>query len=181
MPKVLIGYRQKAQEKRKRREIDKRLKNQVKAAKKPRTSLMDAMPNHKGSVSPDTLSGNMQRSPLHRSRSSPSRRSPLPRLLPEELLNAEPIPRPLTYPSDSAVVKLDIAKKRRLLQIDPKPPKDIQKGHFKIRVLPSASNDLPPKSSKDSRALRESWLTGQRGPKGGVQRRKTGGGFVRAK
>lgn len=181
MAKSLIGYRQKAEGKRKRRELDMRLKNQVKAAKRPRTNPMDATPNHEGSVSPDTLSGNMQRSLPHQSRSSPSRRAPLPRLLPEELLNAEPIARPLTHPSDLPVVKLDVAKKRKLLHIDSEPPKDIQKGRFKIRVLPSASNDLPPKFSKESQALREYWLTGQRGPRGGVQRRKTGGGFVRAK
>ena len=176
-----MGYRQKAEEKRKRKELDIRLKKQVKAAKKPRPSLVDDTPHSESPISPDTLIGNMQHPLAYQSTSSPPKREPLPRLLPEELLNAEPIARPVTPPPDLPVAKLDIAKKRKLLNIDSKPPKDIQKGAFKIRVLPTVSSNLPPKSSKESKALRESWLLGQRGPKGGVERRKTGGGFVRTK
>lgn len=137
---------------------------------------------HAGSPkSLETVVGKIPNPLSHGSSSSPPRREPLPRLLPEELLNAEPLARPLTQPTGLPVVKSDVVKKRKLLNIDSKPPKDIQKGGFKIRVLPASSSNLPPKSSTESKALRESWLLGQRGPKGGVERRKMGGGFIRTK
>ncbi|KAL8831291.1 MAG: hypothetical protein Q9191_000947 [Dirinaria sp. TL-2023a] len=171
---------QKAKEKRKRKELDTRLKNQVKAAKKSRSSLVKIPSHSESPISPETLLGNMQ-NPLSRgSSSSGLRREPLPRLLPEELLNAEPVARPLAHPP-LPVVKSDVAKKRKLSNIPPKPPKDIQKGAYKIRVLPAISSNLPPKSSTESKVLRESWLLGHRGPKGGVERRKMGGGFIRTK
>lgn len=129
-------------------------------------------------TSADTLIGNKQQPFRQDGRSSTSQRAALPLLLPQELLNAEPAVTPLTLQPEKPKAKPDISRKRKRLTMDSKPPKDLQKGRFKIRVLPTASDNLPPKPSKESKSLRESWLTGQRG-KRGIERRKPGGSFVR--
>ena len=103
----------------------------------------------------------------------------LPLLLPEEILAAQPvIPAPKPPFSNS---KVAIRQKRKFLDLESKPPKDIKRGDVTIRVLQDKRSVLPPKSSQFSKSLRESWLTGRRGFKGeiGVPRRKLGGGFVR--
>ena len=175
--------RQKAEEKRKRRERDLRLKIQAKVSKRPLEDYMtDESSKAETSISPDTLLGSVNtRDPQHESSLKSPKKVPLPLLLPAELLNAEPVIRSPTPPVEVDVVKSSIARKRKLLERDSKPLKDVQRGGVKIRVLPSGSGHLPPKASKDSKMLRESWLTGQRGPKGGIARRKLGGGFVRVR
>ena len=104
---------------------------------------------------------------------------PLPLLLPMEILAAEPVVHAPTPPFSSS--KLAISQKRKFLDAEPKPPKDVKRGNVRIRVLPDNRSNLPPESSQASKALRESWLTGRMGSKGVVQvpRRKPSGGFVR--
>lgn len=104
---------------------------------------------------------------------------PLPLLLPMEILAAEPVVHAPTPPFSNS--KLAISQKRKFLDPEPKPPKDIKRGNVRIRVLPDNRSNLPPESSQASKALRESWLTGRMGRKGVVQlpRRKPSGEFVR--
>ena len=180
---ALTSKRQKAEEKRKRRERDLRLKIQAKTSKKTlENSLADGIIESESPISPDTLIGSVhtqgQQDHLNQ---EPPRKAPLPLLLPDEILNAEPIIPPPTLPKNVPAVTSDLSRKRKLLETSSKPPKDVQHGDLKIRVLSSDPGYLPPKASKESKMLRESWLTGQRGPKGGIARRKLGGGFVRAR
>lgn len=175
--------RQKAEEKRKRRERDLRLKVQAKAAKRDLgQSPVDNTPELETPISPDTLLGSFSTlGPQDQSSTKQPEKDRLPLLLPDELLNAEIVVRPRTPPPHVSQVRLDVSRKRKLLDIVSKPPKDVQRGGLKIRVLSTDGGHLPPKPSKEGKMLRESWLTGQRGPRGGFQRRKIGGGFVRAR
>ena len=111
--------------------------------------------------------------------SKPSGKTPLPLLLPEEILAAQPVIPASKRPfSDN---KLAIRQKRKLLDFESKPPKDTKCGDIILRVLQDKRSVLPPKSSPLSKSVRESWLMGRRGFKGeiGVPRRKLSGGFVR--
>lgn len=105
--------------------------------------------------------------------------TPLPLLLPMEILAAEPVVHAPIPPLSKN--KLAISQKRKLLDPEPKPPKDVKRGNVNIRVLPDNRSILPPICSQASKALRESWLTGRLGLKGGIQvpRRKPTGSFVR--
>jgi len=101
----------------------------------------------------------------------------LPALLPDDILAAEPPVRPPTPPPIALAV---ISKKQRFTDTDPRPPKDIKKGSIKVRVLEDNKSVLPPRASKVSKNLKESWLAGERGRKKAVsRRRKTGIGFLR--
>ena len=105
----------------------------------------------------------------------------LPLLLPEEILASQPVvPTPAPPRSHGKVAS---GKKLKFLDLESKPPKDIKRGRVTISVLEENRSMLPPKSSQDSKALREYWLTGRRGLKSAivVPRRKPSGGFVRRK
>ncbi|KAI4214730.1 MAG: hypothetical protein LQ351_002805 [Letrouitia transgressa] len=114
----------------------------------------------------------------------------IPDLLPLELLAEEPAPRAPTppFPSEHRPAQQTSlkAQKRKLLDQDPRPRKDIKVGKYKVRVLEAlvSQTGLPPKASKNSKAVRERWLVGREGAKGKmcVERRGWGvggGGFVR--
>ena len=108
-----------------------------------------------------------------------STKATLPALLPDELLTADPIVQLPKRPSP--VGRNIVSKKTKLLDIDQNVPKDIKRGNRIIRVVQVERSILPPPSSATSKAIRERWLTGQRGSLGapGVPRRKLNGGFVR--
>lgn len=108
-----------------------------------------------------------------------SGKAPLPALLPAEILAAEPVTRLPTPPLSAG--KVPTNKKRKFLDTNSKPPKDVKFGKTKVRVLQDTRTALPPKASTNSKALRDSWLMGRRGLKGAltVPRRKPNGGFVR--
>lgn len=113
-----------------------------------------------------------------------SRADPLPALLPDEILATEPMPRlptPSPEPPEPVLAKAPINKRQRFLEETSKPPKDVRKGNVRIRVLEDRRAILPPKVSKQSQSIRESWLAGRSGAKGKamMERRKMGGGFVR--
>ncbi|KAI4162152.1 MAG: hypothetical protein LQ342_004170 [Letrouitia transgressa] len=109
----------------------------------------------------------------------------IPDLLPLEILAEEPAPRAPTpplldeRPTQQVSTK---APKRKLLDRDPRPRKDIKVGNYKVRVLEGLmpQTGLPPKASKNSKAIRERWLVGREGAKGkmSVERRgwSVGGG-----
>lgn len=110
-----------------------------------------------------------------------SRKTPLPLLLPKEILAAKPAVSAPVFPFSNS--KVAISQKRKFVDLEPKPPKDIKRGNVNVRVLQDNRSVLPPKSSHASKTLRESWLTGRLGVKGkiGVPRQKPSGGFVRNK
>ena len=128
-------------------------------------------------MSPSTLTGsiNADSEATHR---LPSK-SQLPLLLPDEVLNAEPVVRPPTPPPEKPIENTQLIKKRQLLSSDSRPPKDIRRGSLTVRVINPGPGVMPPKVSKQSKNMREAWLMGQRGPRGGIERRKQGGSFVR--
>ena len=189
----LIENRQEASKKLKRREHHQKLKLQAKAAKVSRSkdNQSTEVPGTKRS-SPEVISENDQTSvkkpktlrqapqlvdgesqiPQKKARSSG--KAPLPLLLPQEILEAEPVTQaPINLSSNN---KLVISQKRNLHALEPKPPKDLKRDNAIVRVLPDTRSALPPKSSKASKILRESWLTGR-----GVPRRKSSSRFVRHK
>ena len=104
----------------------------------------------------------------------------LPDLLPDDILAAEPILPPSISSLEPINPKL-MMKKRRFVEAETKPPKDIKHGKVKIRVLEQTRTVLPPKASQSSRIIRESWLSGRAGSRGKamMERRKLGGGFIR--
>lgn len=163
----------KKERKLKRQERDARLKQQAKAAKKahkadktPKPSKPQATINE--TINTPTPTPNPQ--PPHKTK------HPLPALLPDHILAEEPPLRPLLpppLPNSKPFPNL----KKRFLDLEQKPPKDIKKGGVKIRVLQEGNGRLPPKASQQGRAVREAWLMGR----GMVERRKMRGqgGFVR--
>lgn len=177
---ILTRSRQRAREKQKRRDRDVRLKFQAKSARLSKRDLSSFTPETDSPISPSTLTGSAHdRNTDSEVRPLASRKSRLPVLLPEEILSAEPTVRPPTPPPEKPNVEGRLAKKRKLLDSDSKPPKDIRRGSLTVRILDSGQGNMPPKASKETKMLREAWLTGQRGPKSSVERRKLGGGFRR--
>jgi hypothetical protein len=106
---------------------------------------------------------------------------PLPEFLPDEVLAVVPEMPSAPISSSSQGRKAPVKSKLKIYHTISKPPKDIRRGSAVIRVLETDAGVLPPKVSKTSMSLRESWLTGRSGfqGKGFVPRRKRGGGFVR--
>ena len=115
------------------------------------------------------------------SHAGPTARRPLPALLPDDILAADPVTRSLTPPLDQKHAEKPKRKKHIFVETAPKPPKDIKRGPVKIRVLEGGRQNLPPKASKESRNMKESWLVGRRGRNGAavMERRKIGLGFTR--
>lgn len=109
----------------------------------------------------------------------------LPALLPDEILNAEPAARLPTPVSENDKSKPRISRKRKFLDEEQKPPKDVRRGDTTIRVLDRSSgktNSLAPRASKAGKHVRENWLSGNRNSANiGALRRTTGTakGFVR--
>lgn len=196
----LTGNRSEADKRLRRREHDQKLRSQAKSAKTSRSTDKPSgkVRLKKGSLreviteddptsveKPDSLDliphivdGEAQ-TPQTKPRSTG--KTPLPLLLPMEILAAEPVVHaPIPPLSKNG---LAISQKRKFLDPEPKPPKDVKRGNVNIRVLPDNRSILPPQCSQASKALRESWLTGRFGLKGGIQvpRRKPSGSFIRKK
>ncbi|KAL8959137.1 MAG: hypothetical protein Q9193_003947 [Seirophora villosa] len=172
---------QRAAGKQKRRGRDKLLKLQAKSTKK-QTEQMDAQESTPAvptrGEGEDSSSPSLSDSPNGFRWSS---RDALPTLLPDEILAEEPVIRFPTPSPERVVAKAPINKRQRFLEETSKRPKDIKKGNVRIRVLEERRSILPPKVSKMSQSIRESWLVGRPGAKGRatVERRKMGSGFVR--
>ncbi|KAJ5923918.1 hypothetical protein N7466_008105 [Penicillium verhagenii] len=157
----------------KRRKLDERRKLQAKSKAKEAPPSDDLL-----SESTATLQG---------SNTQDARRSALPALLPDDILNAEPVARALTPPTEESFAPKKPTK-LRFLEKTEKAPKDVQVGDVTIRVLdaPSvkrkASTSLAPKSSKAARNVKDAWLKGKRsvGHVNGLRRTAGGStGFVR--
>ncbi|KAL8742095.1 MAG: hypothetical protein Q9190_005371 [Brigantiaea leucoxantha] len=178
-----IAKAQKDVERQKRRERDVLFKQQAKITKQK--TKFDTPGNHfeplgtrRERFSRDFDTKSHQGS----TESKSTGKSALPAFLPDDILAAEPSERPPTPPLELERQQPMVNKKQIFLERASKPPKDIRKGGLRIRVLENTQMTLPPKALKSSKAIRESWLAGRPGIKGkmSIERRKVGGGFVRA-
>ena len=176
-------YRQSLAKKEKRQKRDAHLKEQAATAKKHRKPhvIESSSPGEAAQLANDNqdthIDANVTRT-QPKAKNGFKRNGPLPDLLPDEILATEP---PVRLPTPPPIVISTFSKKQRFIDTDPKPPKDIKKGAIKVRVLENSGTVLPPRASKASKNLKESWLAGERGRKSVIpQRRKTGGGFLRA-
>lgn len=173
---------QRAAEKQRRRDRDSRFKSQAKNSKVEAAKLKAKEECSDTSSEDDEDDPKSSRHPHNPDQGTWTGRDALPALLPEEILAAEPTARMPTPPPKRDVVKATVNTRHRFFDQNSKPTKDLQKGNVRIRVLENRRAILPPKVSKDSQKLRESWLAGIRlGPKGKVvmERRKMGTGFFR--
>ncbi|GKZ17067.1 hypothetical protein AbraIFM66951_006021 [Aspergillus brasiliensis] len=158
----------------KRKQLDELRKSQAKLAKKKEAKAEDLL-----SESTETLQGTTTQD---------ARRSALPALLPDDILNAAPDVRPPTPPAEERTLMQKKPNKLRFLDKKEKPPKDARVGDVTIRVLDEGVSKkpsktvLPPKASKTGRNAKQNWLNKSRntGALNGL-RRTTGGssGFVR--
>ncbi|KAI9823794.1 MAG: hypothetical protein M1819_001141 [Sarea resinae] len=161
------AQRQEQAIKKKRQERDLRLKQQAESSKRTKKRKLESTePSNETplDVTPDAPIPNM------------TSRSALPALLPDELLAAEPVIRPPTPDAEPGSRRRK--QNHKLFATEEKPPKDVRRGGVNVRVLEVGQNRLPPKGSKTSKSIKESWLSG-RGRHGVVERRKMGGGFLR--
>ncbi|KAL8916699.1 MAG: hypothetical protein Q9208_008346 [Pyrenodesmia sp. 3 TL-2023] len=175
---------QRAAGKKKRRDRDTLLKLQAKATKKEaeQTGTKDVGLDTPTDDEMDGRDSTPPRKPATDYKWAKTKQ--LPALLPDEILAAAPVPRlptPSPEPAEPALAKAPMNRRQRFLEERPKPPKDVRKGNVRIRVLEDRGAILPPKVSKQSQSIRESWLAGRPGAKGKamIERRKMGGGFVR--
>ena len=171
--------RQKAVQKRKRQERDEKLRTQANIAKKHRVASIsppleeDVRHEHSEHSISDQEGELSDQDNLKRNWSG---KGPLPSLLPDEILAAEPVTRLPTPPSEHSRTINISSKKTKFLEPDTKPPADVDMGPVCVRVLEVNRGTLPPKASKSSKKIRESWLVGRNAS---MQRRKIGGGFTR--
>ena len=171
----LITYRQAKASKDKRRKRDANLKEQAELAKKNRqkqsTSTITGSNKEGGNFTSTFNADSEPRSSL-----KANSRKPLPLLLPDEILAAEPVTHLSTPPLDP----IGKPKKRIFIESSTKHPKDVEHGSVNVRVLETMKPILPPKKSKASMLLKESWLSGCRGNQNGAgsSRRKMNRGFV---
>ncbi|EFQ99438.1 hypothetical protein MGYG_02450 [Nannizzia gypsea CBS 118893] len=169
----------------KRKEHEKRLQQQA-ASKAAIQRAADARREAKAKIAEaKTSKHDEQQSESSMTLSAGTRESrlglsaPLPALLPDEILNAEPS-QPLITAFDMEKLKMGKPKHIRLTDAVDKRPKDMKVGSTAIRVLNSSGNGvnpvLPPKSSTASRHVKENWVGGKRkmGATGAL-RHSTGG------
>ena len=166
-----LAAKEKAARKAKRREHEELMRAQAEGVEKP-GSRKEAQPadSKTKAYSKDGETGPKRKK---------STKAPLPILLPDEILNAQPTTRAPTPPV--AIARVAPNTKKLLFNNQDKAPKDLVHGNTRIRVLQDDRTLLPPKSSTKGRNIREKWLMGQRGswPRMWVPRQKPSSGFVR--
>lgn len=173
-------HSQEAEARERRRMRDKRLKEQAslqKAKKQRQTKVDSSKSNALGDINDEeklhpTTSSILGTKPLGLLKASE-----LPNMLPDEILAAKPYVRPTQ--SVKAGSQKQTSNKHILFRAEVKRPKDIQRGGVRVRVLETNNPKLPPKSSKNAKAVRESWLVGRSGKGGVIERRKMGSSFLR--
>ncbi|ODM16128.1 hypothetical protein SI65_08562 [Aspergillus cristatus] len=168
-----LRQREEQLKKQRRKQLDEQRKAQVKLAAKKKDA------DDVQSESSGTLQG---------STTQDTRRSALPALLPDEILNAAPATRPPTPPIDDFEPAQKKPNKLKFLDKKEKRPKDVRMGDTSIRVLdegPSrkkAKTTLAPKASKTGRNVKDTWLNKSRSTASVNGLRRTAGGssgFVR--
>jgi U3 small nucleolar RNA-associated protein 16 len=178
--KLTVDPRAELLKKEKRRQLDERHKFQANSTSKKlkhnsagvRSSENNTAHDDSVSESTATLQGSIPKE---------NGRSPLPTLLPDEILNAVPAARPPTPPPETSEPK-QTSKKLKFLDNAVKPPRDLHLGGVTIRVLDEGSSGtqtssaLPPKVSKPGRNIREAWMAGKRnkGNSNSLRRSQTG-------
>jgi U3 small nucleolar RNA-associated protein 16 len=159
--------------------LDERRKLQAKLAAK---KLEDGPVSKPGSGTPGDDMVSESTVTLQGSTTQDSRRSTLPTLLPDEILNAEPVARPPTPPAEETGARAGKPNKLKFLDKVEKPPKDVSIGDVMIRVLdepPSQKKSkpsLPPKASKTGRSSKDNWLKNNRSTAQVNGLRRTAGG-----
>lgn len=116
-------------------------------------------------------------------------RREIPALLPDDILNSEPVIRPPTPPAEDRFVVPKKSNKLRFLDKTEKPPTDLEAGDVTIRVLDAPSTKqnsskpaLAPRASKAGKNVKDNWLKRQRSTGHANGMRRTAGGpsgFVR--
>ncbi|RHZ51332.1 uncharacterized protein CDV56_103700 [Aspergillus thermomutatus] len=164
----------------KRKQLDELRKQQAKQKEvlNAKTKLAAGSADDQLSESTETLRGTTTQD---------ARRSALPALLPDEILNAAPVARPPTPPLEALNVSHKKPNKLKFLDATEKRPKDVKLGDVTIRVLDEnptkkAKTSLPPKSSKTGRNAKQNWLNRARSTATVNGLRRTAGGssgFVR--
>ena len=138
-------YRQKEADRAKRQRKDLALKTQAQASKKrkvkssPQEDLDKALPTE---TSPAQTSHNHMED--------------LPDELPEEILALEPEPSATLL--NVKPRRRERPNKRKRLNQDLKPAKDVRIGNTNIRVLPSTNTSLPPPAGRRANNVKEAWL-----------------------
>ncbi|EAW14067.1 uncharacterized protein ACLA_071000 [Aspergillus clavatus NRRL 1] len=166
--------------KEKRKQLDELRKSQAK-----NKEMLNAKTKSAAGTADDMLSESTET--LRGSTTQDARRSALPALLPDDILNAAPVTRLPTPPAEEYATSHKKPNKLRFLEATEKRPKDVKLGDVTIRVLDEsvshkAKTSLPPKSSKTGRNAKQNWLNRARSTANiNGLRRTTGGssGFVR--
>lgn len=180
---MLITHRDEILQKEKRRLQDEKQKAQAKvsAAAKAKAEKLQKQSSFDSKLISDDDIISESTATLQGSVIRESGRRVLPALLPDEILNAEPIHR---LPSPPPEEQPKISTKQHKFFKEDEPAKDIRRGDVTIRVLETKKEMLPPKSSAVGRRVKAAWQAGQRGRNGnaaGGLKRVGGGskGFVR--
>ncbi|KAL4820248.1 U3 snoRNA associated-domain-containing protein [Aspergillus spinulosporus] len=145
----------------KRRQLDEARKQQAKTSAKRKEIYTSQAAPGAGTPAEDILSESS--ATLQGSFTQDTRRSTLPALLSDDILNAVPDVRPPTPPPEFEAFSQKKPTKLRFLEKE-KAPKDVRMGDVAIRVLDSESSRkqpntaLAPKASKTGRGAREAWL-----------------------
>ena len=155
----LTKHRQEADRKAKRRERDQLLKSQAKASSKHKQPKEKPLPSNPLSKDAQVNARTTNPHDDPQSKPKPTSKTPLPTYLPASVLATSPPPLPSVQPPTRPS---STSQKRKFLDADPKPPKDLKRGNLKVRVLQEEKTSLPPRVSKNGRALREAWLMGRR-------------------
>ncbi|KAL4876076.1 hypothetical protein BJY04DRAFT_210847 [Aspergillus karnatakaensis] len=150
----------------KRRQLDESRKQQAKTSNKRNAVPATETAPGAGTPADDMLSESS--ATLQGSFTQDARRSTLPALLPDDILNAVPDVRPPTPPPETEDFRQKKPTKLRFLDKKEKAPKDVRMGDVAIRVLDSDSarkqpnGALPPKTSKTGKNAKSAWLKNAR-------------------
>ena len=163
---ILIYCRQADDRKAKRRKRDYDLKEQARTSKKRKISQVQDRDNDSSDASslPDQPNSMTRDSVNNLAKSLLQSEGPLPAYLPDEIFAVEPESRPeilLTVQTKipkSPEPGQEEKSKRKRLDVQLKPVKDVKRGNTRVRVLPQQSSALPPPVVQRSARIREQWL-----------------------
>ncbi|OKL62405.1 hypothetical protein UA08_03006 [Talaromyces atroroseus] len=169
-------------QKEKRKLQDEKHKSQAKASAKPKAEKVQEKSQLQSidmKLIPDDDIVSESTATLQGSVARESGRRALPALLPDEILNAEPVYR---LPSPPPEQQQKSTRQHKFFKDVDRPAKDLHRGDVTIRVLEDKKIMLPPKSSKSGRNVKASWVAGQRSRNAPGGLKRVGGGpksFVR--
>ena len=168
--KILLteNTRQAEEKKSKRRKRDQDLKEQAEATKKRKAAQRDASEDVNDDSGPQKKVETAFETANELARSLLESGRPLPAKLPDEIFAFDPQPRP----SPSAAIAQqkstqedaahETKMRRKRLEAESKPIKDVKYGGTSVRVLPQLNPALPPAAVQSSARVKEQWLKGRR-------------------